>query len=108
MRFAPASDADGTVRVCGLVTGRPVGEPLTGHTSAVQAVAVGEVHGRAVAVSGGYDGTVRMWDPAAGRPVARVELDASVKAIACHGAIVVTATDRGLVALRLTSLLATR
>ncbi|MGH9277550.1 MAG: hypothetical protein ACRD12_05515, partial [Acidimicrobiales bacterium] len=53
---------DGTVRVWDLASGRPAGEPLTGHTDWVRAVAVGTVEGRAVAVSGGEDGTVRVWD----------------------------------------------
>lgn len=38
------------------------GEVLTGHAGFVRAVAVGTVEGRAVAVSGGDDGTVRVWD----------------------------------------------
>jgi WD40 repeat protein len=38
-------------------------------TDSVQAVAVGELDGRPVAVSGAYDGTVRVWDLARGSPV---------------------------------------
>jgi len=52
-----------------LATGRPVGEPLTGHTSLVWAVATGVVEGRPVAVSGSGDETVRVWDLATGRQV---------------------------------------
>ncbi|MFJ1825218.1 hypothetical protein ACIO6T_17095 [Streptomyces sp. NPDC087532] len=44
-----------------LTTGRPVGEPLTGHTGGVLAVATAKVDGRPVAVTGGHDGKVRMW-----------------------------------------------
>ncbi|MGH8886467.1 MAG: AAA family ATPase, partial [Egibacteraceae bacterium] len=44
---------------------------LTGHTGSVWAVAVGSVEGRAVAVSGGADGTVRVWDLAASQPLGR-------------------------------------
>jgi hypothetical protein len=44
-------------------------QTLVGHTSWVRAVAVGTVGGRAVAVSGGGDGTVRVWDLARGEAV---------------------------------------
>ena len=42
------------------------GDPFTGHTGAVRAVAVGELDGRPVVVSGSSDGTVRVWDLATG------------------------------------------
>ena len=45
---------DGTVRVWRLADGTPVGEPLTGHSGAVRAVAVGALpDGTPVIVSGG-------------------------------------------------------
>ncbi|MFI6797001.1 hypothetical protein, partial [Streptosporangium canum] len=37
-------------------------EPLGHHGDAVFAVAVGQVNGRPVAVTGGADATVRVWD----------------------------------------------
>ncbi|MEV4183155.1 hypothetical protein AB0J28_17155 [Streptosporangium canum] len=37
-------------------------EPLGHHGDAVYAVAVGQVNGRSVAVTGGADNTVRVWD----------------------------------------------
>jgi len=41
---------------------RPVGKPLTGHDGRVSAVAVGALpDGTPVIVSGGDDGTVRVW-----------------------------------------------
>ncbi|MFI7466835.1 WD40 repeat domain-containing protein [Nonomuraea sp. NPDC049646] len=50
------------VRVWDLATHEPVGEPLVGHTGLVLSVALGEVNGRAVAVTGSVDGTTRIWD----------------------------------------------
>ncbi|MFI5681911.1 caspase family protein [Streptomyces cellulosae] len=45
------------------------GEPLTGHTSAVSAVACTVLDGTPIAVTGSDDGTVRVWDLASGRPI---------------------------------------
>ena len=41
---------------------------LTGHDGSVMSVAVGEVDGEPVIVSGGDDATVRMWDARTGQP----------------------------------------
>ncbi|WP_345577998.1 WD40 repeat domain-containing protein [Nonomuraea rosea] len=67
--------ADNKVRVWDAVTGSPIG-PLRGHLTAeksfhhntVKSVAVGQVEDRAVIVSGGGDGVVRMWDTTADLP----------------------------------------
>jgi len=42
---------------------------LTGHTGEVSAVVAAELDGRPMAISGGRDGTVRVWDLATGTPV---------------------------------------
>jgi WD domain, G-beta repeat len=52
-----------------LATGAPVGNPLTGHDDSVNAVAVAELKGRPVVISGGDDRTVRVWDLTTGAPV---------------------------------------
>ncbi|MFJ5725008.1 hypothetical protein ACIQCZ_34590, partial [Streptomyces sp. NPDC093149] len=62
-------DWDGTVRVWDLTTSLPIGEPLTGHTGGVEAVATAVVDGRPIAVTGGWDRTVRVWDLTTGQQV---------------------------------------
>ena len=52
---------DGALRIFDK-TGRPIGDPLTGHTGEVLAVALGRFAGQDVIVSGSEDGTVRVWD----------------------------------------------
>ncbi|WP_433393128.1 hypothetical protein [Micromonospora sp. KLBMP9576] len=56
-------DEDTTLIVWDLTDLSPLGRPLTGHTGGTQAVAVTDVDGRPVAVTGGgWDGSVRLWD----------------------------------------------
>ena len=58
------------MRVWRTADGTPVGEPLTGHDGAVNAVAAGALpDGTPVIISGGDDGTVRVWRTADGTPV---------------------------------------
>ena len=64
-----SGSSDRTVRVWDLATGTPVGDPFTGHTDAVTAVAAAELDGRPVVISGSNDRTVRVWDLATGTPV---------------------------------------
>jgi hypothetical protein len=53
-----------------LADGTPVGEPLVGHDGRVFAVAVGALpDGTLVIISGGGDGTVRVWRLADGMQV---------------------------------------
>ncbi|WP_157878632.1 WD40 repeat domain-containing protein [Streptomyces chattanoogensis] len=47
----------------------PIHEPSTGHEGGINALDVAMVGDRAVAVTGGEDGTVRIWDLAGGRQV---------------------------------------
>jgi WD40 repeat protein len=57
------------VRVWDLATHEAFGEPLVGHTDLVLTVALGEVSGRAVAVTSSVDGTTRVWDLATRKPM---------------------------------------
>ena len=49
--------------------GQHTHQQITGHDGAVLAVAVAELDGRPVVISGGGDGMVRVWDLASGTPV---------------------------------------
>ena len=57
------------MRLWDAATGRPVGQPLTGHTEGVVSVAFSPDGQRIV--SGGMDNTVLLWDAAIGQPVGR-------------------------------------
>jgi WD40 repeat protein len=57
------------VRVWDLAQGTPVGEPFTGHSGAVNAVAVAKLKRRPVVVFGGSDQKVWVRDLALGTPV---------------------------------------
>ncbi|MFF3087690.1 WD40 repeat domain-containing protein [Streptomyces nojiriensis] len=63
---------DATVRMLDLVTGLPVGEPLTGHEDSVMGVATTALDGRPVAVTTSRDGTARVWDLAAGEQIGQM------------------------------------
>jgi WD40 repeat protein len=45
---------------------------LEGHSGSVDSVAVGRLCGRDVIVSGGWDGTVRVWDAETGEPAVKI------------------------------------
>lgn len=81
-----ALDHAGRLHRYRLTDGAPVGEPLAGHDRDARTVACGRhPDGRAIAVSGGYDGTVRVWDLAAGRELHRIPVEHPVYAVALAG-----------------------
>ncbi len=61
---------DKTVRLRDAGTGRPVGEPLTGHSEGLRSVAMCvSPDGGVLVASGSEDKTLRVWDTGTGRPV---------------------------------------
>jgi hypothetical protein len=78
-------------------TGAPLGDVLRDQISGgqVQAIAVADLHGREVILSGGTDGRVIL-RAATGRALQRIQVDASVHGLAVRGTQVVVASDRGL------------
>ena len=65
-RIVTASD-DKTARLWDAETGKPIGEPLTGHTGSVTSAAFSPDGKRIVTASD--DKTARLWDAATGKPI---------------------------------------
>jgi WD40 repeat protein len=57
------------VRLWDLATGRQLGEPLTGHTDWVTAVATATLGGAPIAISKGRDRTIRLWNLSTGQQI---------------------------------------
>ena len=60
---------DETIRLWDAREGRFIGEPFTGHTNVVSAVALGALKGRPVVVSGSHDRTIWVWDVRTREPI---------------------------------------
>ena len=64
---SPRASDDATVRLWDADTGQPIGDPLTGHTDAVNGVAFSPDGHRLASASD--DTTVRLWDADTGQPI---------------------------------------
>jgi WD40 repeat protein len=90
--------ADGTVRIWDAATGRERAR-LDGHTGPVAAVAVAP-DGTWLA-TGSADGTVRVWRMTDGTPlVPPLDLSESVRAVAAHGTVIITAAGADIAILQ--------
>jgi WD40 repeat protein len=77
-----SAGGDNTVRLWDQVTGRALGQSLTGHADQVRAVTAAISNdGCVVLVSGGQDGTIRLWHPVTGEPHAVIPLGLGVHAL---------------------------
>ena len=87
-----------------LADGTPLGEPLPGHYRDARTISCGRWAGRPIAVTGGFDGTVRVWDLDAGRQLHRIPLEEPVHAVALADDLsILVGTDAGIGVLRLES-----
>ena len=112
----PTSALGAVLREPGIVNNpghrAPLGDPFTGHTRSVNAVAIGQLEGRTVIVSGGNDRTVRVWNlpdrtsrhTTAAVDSAVIDLASQTLAIALReGHHIVATTEAGIVCLRMSA-----
>ncbi|MFI8520999.1 WD40 repeat domain-containing protein [Streptomyces sp. NPDC085481] len=67
---------------------------LHGHSDAVRSLVFGELSGHPVLFSGSRDGTVRIWDPASGEQIDRIDLPDFVQTVAYEDGTLVVGYGR--------------
>ncbi|WP_329207129.1 WD40 repeat domain-containing protein [Streptomyces sp. NBC_01693] len=83
--YLVSGGSDGSVRLWDLLTARPLGQPLLGHTASVDAVAAWSAEGVGPFVaSASRDGTLRIWDAATGRALMRLAMTVPVRTLAAR------------------------
>jgi WD40 repeat protein len=97
------AERSGDIRVAGAAPDRPPGEwLLTGHTDWITAMAVlPAISGSPLLVTGGYDKTVRVWDPVAARELHVVPLGMPIRSMTVTDGDLEVTTDEGVLVLRL-------
>jgi WD40 repeat protein len=65
-----------------VTSGQSVGEPLRGHDSGVTSVASGHIEDHDIIITGSFDRTLRVWDVAARRIVAVLDVFGPVTSVA--------------------------
>lgn len=83
--FALTGYQDGTIDILMIRDALPWEPPIKAHVTPVGAIACGEVCGRSVIVSGGFDGTVCFWDLATRSRLATVRTLSPVQSIVIAG-----------------------
>ncbi|MFF4402464.1 trypsin-like peptidase domain-containing protein [Streptomyces sp. NPDC001480] len=73
--FAARAPYSGTLRVWDAVTGEPIGNPLTGHTAWIRAVAIGRAGNRDIIATVTWTDGLRVWDATTGQPIANPDSD---------------------------------
>jgi WD40 repeat protein len=62
---------------------------------------VGELAGRPIAISGGTDGTVRVWDLAEAEPASVIDVWSAVESVGTRDGMIVVGASDGLIGLEL-------
>jgi len=98
-----ATDGYGRLHRWWLSTLESLGDPLDGHDGDARTVSCGRFgDGRPIAVTGGFDGTVRVWDLLAGTQLHRIPLEQPVHTVALADDLsILVGTSGGIGVLRL-------
>jgi WD40 repeat protein len=92
-----SGSADNTLRLWDASSGKPIGDPLQGHTNWVRTVAFSP-DGRRL-VSGSADNTLRLWDAASGKTIKELQLEVPLFGVAFAQNMIVVAAGEGLLAI---------